>query len=205
MEQIIGIDFDNTLISYDEVFYNRAIGLGLIEGGSKNKKQVRDTIRLLTDGEMVWQHIQAYVYGQGISQALLNAGVRDFLKACTQKKVKIYVVSHKTEYSPLDPQKVNLRQAALSWMAANGFFDADGLGLNREQVFFEATRSAKIGRLKTLGCTHFIDDLQEVFLEEEFPAEVKKLLYSPALETPLKQDIVVVQNWKKIYEYFFNG
>lgn len=197
MLKVIGIDFDNTLINYDEVFFNHALSLNLIgPETNKNKKDVRDKIRLLTDGEIIWQKIQAFVYGQGIAQACLNEGVETFLKTCAQQEIKVYVISHKTEYSPFDAHKINLRQVALDWMKANGF--------NKAQVYFESTRAQKIERIKSLKCTHFIDDLPEVFLEDGFPSGTKKILYAPGFEAPPRDDIAVAGSWKKIHEYFFN-
>jgi len=190
--RIIGIDFDNTLISYDEVFFNRALGLNLITPGSERyKKSVRDHIRLLEDGETTWQKMQAYVYGQGIAEACLNDGADRFLKTCAAQGIQVYVVSHKTEYAPYDEGRTNLRQAALDWMKSKGFFSK--LGLKESRVFFEATRVAKIARLQSLGCTHFIDDLEEVFLEQSFPKGVEKILFSPETGT----------TWNKIHAYFF--
>ena len=63
----IGIDFDNTIITYDEVFRAAARAQGLIEPGFDGSKQaVRDAIRLLPDGELTWQKLQGQVYGKGI-------------------------------------------------------------------------------------------------------------------------------------------
>lgn len=203
-KSIVGVDFDNTLISYDEVFFNYALSLNLISPATnKNKKEVRDKIRLLPDGEIIWQKVQAFVYGQGISQACFNEGAEDFLKMCVQQGIKIYVVSHKTEYSRFGTHQVSLRQAALSWMAANDFFRTDGLGLCRDQVYFEETRSQKIGRLRFLGCTHFIDDLEEVFLEKTFPEGIEKILFAPQADPGIGSDVKVFDSWRKIYEYFF--
>jgi hypothetical protein len=205
MSSIVGIDFDNTLISYDEVFFNHALDLKLISPESnRNKKDVRDAIRLLPDGEVVWQKVQAFVYGKGIAQARLNEGARDFIRECIQKNIKVYVVSHKTEFSNFDKDKVNLRDAALDWMTAQHFFEINGLGLNRNQVYFESTRLEKINRMKVLGCTHFIDDLQEVFLEEGFPNNVKKILYAPADQKLVAKDLIILDSWKRIHEHFFN-
>jgi hypothetical protein len=53
------------------------------------------------------------------------------------------------------------------------------LGVQPDNVFFEATRAEKIGRIRTLGCTHFIDDLTEVFAEKSFPKHIRKFLFTP--------------------------
>ena len=140
---------------------------------------MRDKIRLLEGGEIIWQKLQAHVYGRGLAQARLNKGAERFLKTCEERKINVYIVSHKTEYSDFDADHINLRQAALDWMVANHFFTEDGLGLRRDQVYFETTRLEKIGRLRSLGCTHFIDDLEEVFTEEMFPKGDRKDLVFP--------------------------
>jgi hypothetical protein len=72
----IGIDFDNTIITYDDVFRAAAEASGLIGPGfSGNKQAVRDAIRLLPDGELAWQRLQGQVYGKGIGGATMVAGV----------------------------------------------------------------------------------------------------------------------------------
>ena len=41
------------------------------------------------------------------------------------------------------------------------FFDKNGINILEENVFFEVTKEEKIDRIESLGCTHFIDDLQK--------------------------------------------
>jgi hypothetical protein len=51
----IGIDFDNTIITYDDVFCAAAKRCGLIDPEfSGSKKAVRNAIRLLPGGELAW-------------------------------------------------------------------------------------------------------------------------------------------------------
>ena len=58
----IGIDFDNTLIDYDQVFTAAAKRRGLIDAAfDGSKRAVRDSIRLLPNGEFAWQLLQGYV------------------------------------------------------------------------------------------------------------------------------------------------
>ena len=60
-------------------------------------------------------------------------------------------------------------------MVAQGFFNR--LGLAEDRVFFEDTREAKVGRIGDARCTHFIDDLEEVFLTPGFPDDVRRILF----------------------------
>lgn len=174
----LGIDFDNTLIAYDHVFRAQARARRLLSDGFRGSKQaVRDAVRLLPDGEITWQRLQGYVYGQGIGEAALFAGVDRFLRRCRQAGHTVFIVSHKTEYANYDPARVNLRAAALGFMEAHGFFDPRRYAIARENVFFEGTRADKLARIAALGCTHFIDDLVEVLTDPSFPAGVERLLF----------------------------
>lgn len=178
--RIIGIDFDNTIINYDELLYALAIKESLISPKtSKNKKEIRDTIRKLPDGDLQWQKIQAEAYGNSIMKALPAPGIKEFFGLCREQKITVYIISHKTEYSNLYLGGTNLQQAALQWMQQHHFFDYPKLGLSQEQVFFEPTRKKKIERIKNMRCTHFIDDLEETFREPSFPLEIEKILYQP--------------------------
>lgn len=201
---ILGIDFDNTIINYDEIFYTEARERGLIQPSHKrDKKNIRDAIRKIPNGEIEWQKLQACVYGEGIKGAKLVEGVKSFLQACHDQKIKVYIISHKTRYSALDPKQIDLRQAAVEWMERNDFFVKKGLGLSAHQLFFESTRGEKISRIKNLQCTHFIDDLEETFLEESFPQNVEQILYRPSGGRSASENIKMFHSWDQIYEYFF--
>jgi hypothetical protein len=205
-ERIIGVDFDNTLVTYDGLLYNIAVQHGLIPPTTeKNKKCIRDHIRQLPTGEIEWQKLQALAYGPRIGEARLIDGVWTFFKLCKQNGVKVYIVSHKTEFANYDETHTNLRTAALDWMAANKFFKKEGLGLSTEVVFFGAIRQEKIELVRMLGCTHFIDDLEETFLEETFPANVEKILFAPYRQPETLPGVKVLRAWQEINDYFFSG
>jgi len=109
----IGLDFDNTIITYDAVFLAAARMWGLVGAAFTGGKQaIRDTIRLLPDGELSWQKLQGHVYGKGLAQAEMIAGVDAFLRRCRENKVPIAIVSHKTEFGHHEPDRINLRAAA---------------------------------------------------------------------------------------------
>jgi hypothetical protein len=207
MRRVVGIDFDNTLVSYDAIIHRAAIDRGLIGADTDVvKRTVRDRIRLGPGGEIEWQKLQALVYGPLMPQARLIDGVSDFVRACRAGGVAIHVVSHKTEYAGCDATGTNLRTAAFEWMTAHRFFDAGGLALGRGDVYFEGTREAKIARIASLGCTHFVDDLEEVFREPSFPAGVERLLYAPDAAAPaVSGDVRVMPSWTAIGDYLFGA
>jgi len=205
-ELIIGVDFDNTIISYDNLFHKIAVELKLIPSTTgKSKKQVRDTLRQLPNGEVEWQRLQALVYGWRINEAELINGVDNFFRVCKEKKIKAYIISHKTQHSNLGETDYDLRKSAMQWMEQNHFFESQGLGLSAEDVYFNGTREEKIESIKKLGCTHYIDDLEETFNEKSFPDDVQKILYAPhgqSSSIPVP-DIKVFHSWDAITDYFF--
>lgn len=205
LRPVIGVDFDNTLVTYDAVLYTLALERGLLPPGDacSGKKAIRDRIRLLPGGEIEWQRLQAVAYGPRIGDAVPSEGASAFLAACRRAGLPVYVVSHKTEFAAYDDTGTNLRKAALAWMAAHGLFDADGGGLSPEAVFFAATRYEKIEHVRHLGCTHFIDDLEETFHEPGFPAGAEKILYAPAEDASAMPGVKVVASWAEIREHFF--
>ena len=199
----IGIDFDNTLVDYDCVFLGAAKERGLVDAAfCGSKRAVRDSIRSLPDGELAWQRLQGYVYGAGIGDATMFNGVDLFLRDCRARGVDVFVVSHKTQFGHHDPMGVDLRQAALGWMARHGFFCSDGFGIPVERVFFESTRSGKLARIRAIGCTHFIDDLEEVFTDPDFPAQTFPILFAATGSLPVG---AVCPSWQRIAEVLFDG
>lgn len=205
----MGIDLDNTLISYDELFCKVAEEEGLLETSSNDpsislgKTQIRQAVQSLHNGEYHWQKLQGLVYGKRIGEATLVPGVNNFLLKCLHNEIPIYIVSHKTKTAHHDPTKLDLHRAAMQWMSENRFFIEEGFGLNQTQVFFEETRLGKLKRIGKLQCTHFIDDLEEVFSNVDFPQNVTKILYRPRT-AKLSRMADVTGDWEQINSYFFH-
>ena len=202
----VGVDLDNTVVSYDGLLHRTALEWGLInEEVGSSKREVRDAIRRLPEGDIRWQKLQGLVYGPKMVDAELISGVLDFFQLCRERKIPLYIISHKTEYAPYDETKTNLRQAALAWMNSNGLLEHRSTSLTEQAVCFESTRRNKIERIAQLGCTHFIDDLEETFLEESFPDNVKKILYSPHPQDLALEGATVLTSWRAINSYFFGS
>ena len=204
-DPVIGIDFDNTIATYDEVFHAAALEQGLIPAETEAAKlPIRDFIRSQSDGELAWQRLQAEVYGPLMPRAQLIDGVMAFLKQCCWRQVPVFVVSHKTVFARRDETRTNLRKASLTWMKRQGLLDADSTGLSERRVFFEDTRQNKVARIRDLACTHFVDDLVEVFLESGFPDVERVLLSSHAVEPP-PPGIRAVEGWDEVSGVIFNA
>jgi hypothetical protein len=198
----VGVDFDNTIVSYDELMHAIAAGWGAIPAGTpKNKKQIRDCLRKMPDGEIVWQRLQATAYGSRIQEAAPAAGVGEFFAFCKRRGIPVCIISHKTEYSNLGESGVNLRTSAMGWLRRRGLVAGDACGIKETEVYFEPTRSAKVGRVKTLGVTHFIDDLEETFEDPGFPPEVRRILYANATPRDMR-GITSFAAWSEILDYF---
>ncbi|ABK43579.1 conserved hypothetical protein [Magnetococcus marinus MC-1] len=175
----IGIDFDNTLICYDALFVQAAQPWLPAQCPAEgwHKGTIRDHIRQLPQGELTWQRLQAQVYAHRLQQAPPKAGAWLALQRFSQHQFALVIVSHKSQYARQDPQRIDLRQGALTWLTRHQFFTLPGL--TPQQVYFEATRDEKIARIAQLECDFFIDDLYEVLTHPGFPATTQGVLLAP--------------------------
>ena len=180
---MIGVDFDNTIVTYDEVFHRAARDAGLIPADlPATKSHVRNHLRG-QDREAEWTALQGTVYGVAIRNASAFPGVREFFRDMVGQGWRILIVSHKTQYPYAGP-KHDLHAAARDWLERQGFFDRDQVGLPKGAVFLETTLAGKLSRIGKCGCTHFIDDLPEVLGHAEFPAPVTPVLFDPGNAFP---------------------
>ncbi len=197
----IGIDFDNTIVTYDEVFHKYAFKLGLIlKEVKKNKQAIRDSIRALPGGNDKWTKLQGLVYGNHMDEAVPTRGVERFFKACRKNSSKVLIISHKTLYPAMGP-RVNLQVAAKRWLKNMDFLSK--FGLIEKDIVFEETLEEKLDQIARKKCAYFIDDLKEVLVHPNFPRGVVKILYSQKSNDVLPVDITRFKDWDEITEYFF--
>lgn len=176
----IGLDLDNTLVSYDRLLATLAAELGWAKG-AVGKTAIRDAIRASPEGDLGWQRLQGMIYGSRMAEADMVPGVESLLEACTARGVRVMVISHKTEFAGVDPGRTPLREAARAWMAAHHFFDRH---MAAEDVHFAATKADKIARIKALRPPVFVDDLEEILADPAFPPDVERILYHPGPTAP---------------------
>ena len=171
----IGIDFDNTIVDYRPVFLPAARALGLVGPAfaGDGKTEIRDRLRVLPDGEMRWQQLQAHVYGVAIDGAPAYAGVERFIATARARGATLAIVSHKSRFAAADPGGADLRAAALRWLSARGLIGPAGIAA--DDVFFEETRAEKLDRVRRLELTHFVDDLADLLTDRAFPAATRAI------------------------------
>lgn len=191
----LGIDFDNTLISYDQLFHRVALEKGLISADiPKQKNAVRDSMRE-RGIEDEWTRLQGEVYGSRILEAKPYPGLLSSLKQLTVKHIPICIVSHKTRI-PYLGEPLDLHAAARGWLKKQGILDAKGLALSEDQIFFELTKQEKIARIISLGCTHYVDDLPEILAM--LPAHVERILFTPSQDVQCQPDWQRISSWQEL-------
>jgi hypothetical protein len=192
---VLGIDFDNTIIKYDELFHKIACEKGLIPTElPKQKNAVRNYLRE-TEVEDEWTMIQGEVYGERIKEAVPFSGILETLQMLNAEQIPINIVSHKTREPYLGPKR-DLHAAALSWLKLNRIIDTEGTGVKEDQVFFEVTKEDKINRIVQIGCTHYLDDLPEIL--EMIPDGINKILFSPNEERIFDRNWTVIKSWTEL-------
>jgi hypothetical protein len=194
---LLGLDFDNTLISYDRLFHQVALERAWIpEDTPKEKNAVRDYLRA-AGREDDWTLLQGVVYGSRILDAQPYDGVLATLGHLTRDGIAMRIVSHKTR-TPYRGEPCDLHEAARGWLARQGFHDESGLGWAEDAVFFELTKQDKVARIVELGCTHYVDDLPEIL--EMLPDHVNKILFAPNGAPDVPHDWQVMRSWDALPE-----
>jgi hypothetical protein len=191
----LGLDFDNTLISYDQLFQSVALEKALIpETTPPQKNAVRDYLR--QQGiEDEWTRLQGEVYGNRILEAEPYPGMQAALKGLSYLQIPMCIVSHKTR-APFLGEPWDLHAAARSWLKQQGFHDANRMGWSEDQVFFELTKEAKVARIVALGCSHYVDDLPEILAM--LPDSVEKILFAPGEVVGKDPDWKLMRSWQEL-------
>ncbi len=201
---ILGVDFDNTIVRYDELFHAVALERGLIPPTVPARKNaVRDYLRQ-QGRECDWTALQGVVYGPRLAGAEPFAGALEFFAHAARQRLPVWIISHKTRTAVRGPA-YDLQQSAREWLAAHGFFDPRRIGLPPDHVCFAETRAEKLRLIREKGCTHFVDDLEETFREPDFPSHVVPILFGHHSAPTGLAHVKPLADWAQIFEYVFHG
>ena len=191
----LGIDFDNTLITYDALFKKAALENDLIPiNFPECKNSIRNYLRE-RDQEKLFTILQGEVYGSRIFEAFPSKGMYQSLKEAQNNGIELFIISHKTK-TPYQGPKYNLHDAASNWLEKNLFFENSEVNIPRKNVFFEVTKEKKIKRIESLGCSHFIDDLPEIL--DMVNSKIKKILYDPKCKNLKKNNYIYMSDWSEL-------
>ena len=186
-QMVIGVDFDNTIVCYDDVFHRVALEQGLIPATvPASKREVRGYLEQCGKAN-AWTELQGWVYGVRLQTARPFPGVLEFFRSYVRSGACLCIVSHKTRYPALGPAH-DLHEAAHQWLEVNGFYDPGQIGLSRDRVYFELSQQAKVDRIAQVSCTFFIDDLPEVLTNPDLPVRVHRILFDPHGQFVTKED-----------------
>lgn len=194
----IGVDFDNTLVSYDDIFHRVALEQGAIPASTpRSKLAVRDFLR--REGrEEVWTEMQGTVYGARMDEVQAYPGALEFLKWARDSGIELCIISHKTRHPFIGP-KHDLHAAAQRWIEDNV-----SRHFGHIQAFFELTKDAKLERIRACRCEHYIDDLPEILLAKGFPSAVQRVLFDPDAHHAPVEGLVLMRSWPEIQGHFRN-
>jgi hypothetical protein len=193
---LIGIDFDNTLVSYERLFHRLACEQGLIPVDfPPNKVLIRDHLRA-TGREPLWTAMQGMAYGPRMSDAEPFCGARSALVYLRRAGHSVRIISHKTR-APLVGPPHDLHACARAWLEHQGFWLPD-TGLRPEHVFFEQTKEAKWDRIASARCDVFIDDLPEILQARAFPDGVRRILFDPGDVHAALQGLERLHSWENL-------
>ena len=170
----IGIDLDNTIVDYDKAYIHISKSLNL-NVSNTSRDAIKDFFKNSPDGDYYWQEFQSILYTSGLEYAQVPEGLLDFLNFCNDKKIEIYIVSHKTKTTPKEFGEIDLINPAINWLNVQKITP---LKIRPENIFFCETQLAKIQKINQLEVDMFIDDLEEIIYHSSLHKSVEGILYS---------------------------
>jgi hypothetical protein len=176
----IGLDFDNTIVCYDQAIALLAEDLfELPPNVSRTKLGLRDFLRA-AGREPEWTAFQGELYGPGMRYAQPFEGAIDTMHQLVAEGHELVIISHRSRRPYAGPPH-DLHAAARGWVAdwlqGSGLFGGVG---DDAYVHFLETRDQKVEMITHLCCDAFLDDLPEVLSPPGFPSAASGILFDPA-------------------------
>ena len=130
---IFGFDFDNTIVNYDTIFKNIYLKKNnFIYKNLDSKTKIKNFLlkkKKLRD----WKILQSKVYSSHIFDAKVNHEIFKLMKYLDNKRIKFYIVSHKTLH-PYIGDKINLHKISKSWLKKKFLTKKIILSVNTEVI-----------------------------------------------------------------------
>ena len=200
MKTKIGIDLDNTIISYDELFFKHALKEKLIpKNFSKKREKIRNYIKRKIS-VLKWKKLQSLVYSKYLNEAKVQKGFIEFIKLISNRDFEYCIISHKTKY-PYIGKKINLHKISKEWINKNINIKINKKKSIIKKIYFETTEAKKIQRIIKEKCNYFIDDLPSIL--NKLPSRINKILLDPKNTNNINLKYLKINKWKQISKIFF--
>ena len=175
---LIGLDFDNTIVCYDQAIALLAEELFELPADvPRTKLGLRNFLRA-AGREPEWTAFQGELYGPGMRYAEPFDGAIATMQQLLAEGHDLVIISHRSR-RPYAGEPHDLHLAARNWVAerlkSTGLFaEANG------RMNFLETRQEKVARIAELACQAFLDDLLEVLGDSAFPVSTAGILFDPS-------------------------
>jgi len=194
----IGLDFDNTIVCYDQAIAKLAEEqFELPEEVPRTKRGLRE--HLCAKGrEPEWTAFQGELYGPGMRYARPFEGAITTMQQLVAEGHELVIISHRSRRPYAGPPH-DLHAAARGWIVerlqSNGLFNGDGSATN-----FLETREEKVACISELGCLAFLDDLPEVLKAPGFPDQTVGILFDPSGARVSLAECCLITAWPELIE-----
>ncbi len=186
---LIGIDLDNTIAIYDEAIRE------LPDGSNFTCKQDYSNFLINNGKNDLWTELQGSLYGPLMKYASIAKNFKLAVRYFAIKNYEITIISHRTKY-PYKGKKYNLHVYANKWIEDN-LIELFEIYKIRYSIYLCETKNEKIIKIKENNCNYFIDDLQSIYDDSNFPRQKTKfILYSNKKNELVKN----MENWEEIKE-----
>ena len=192
----IGLDFDNTIVCYDQAIALLAEELFELPADvSRTKLGLRNFLRA-AGREPEWTAFQGELYGPGMLYAKPFERAIETMLELVATGHELVIVSHRSR-RPYAGEPHDLHAAALNWVAER--LQSYGLfTYNNGSVNFLETREEKVARIAELGCQVFLDDLPDVLRAPGFPASAKGIFFDPPGIDPVPEGLLRIKTWPEL-------
>ena len=194
----LGIDLDNTIACYDDVYRRLVEQLGIKMHGKKATKSVVKDFLLSQNRGEEWTRLQGEVYGPMMKHAEPFPGALEAIKRLAGNNYECYIISHRSRY-PYIGKKYELHSYGANWLE-NNLGDTKSV---LKQIWFLKSKEEKIAKIKDLQIDVFVDDLRDI-LEAPGMAQLGlRILFDSENRDASKMSdstIKVVKSWEEVYK-----
>jgi phosphoglycolate phosphatase-like HAD superfamily hydrolase len=170
----IGIDFDNTLVCYNNSILKLAEQNFSLTNCLTSKVEIKSFI-INKHGGSAWTKFQGELYGPGMQYAEPYENAVETISELTSIGAKVLILSHRTKY-PYAGERYDLHKYAKAWIRENLKLKEKNV-LDETSAFFFENKAEKIKAIEDNACDFFLDDLVEIIGSKDFPVRTRGILF----------------------------